>query len=70
MVPYPSDKQNPYMVQYINAITTPMAIAAGIFPFTKDLIPVAAPVRTIIIQIKGNAIFPFKSRMLTPINAR
>ena len=53
-VPYPSDRQNPYIIQYINAITTPIAIAAGIFSFTKDLIPVAAPVKTIMIQIKGN----------------
>ena len=61
--PYPIERQNPYMIQYINAITTPIAMASGILSFTNDLIPVAAPVKAIMMQIKGNAIFPFKSTL-------
>ncbi len=63
MLPYPKDRQNPYIIQYKNAMMTPMAIAAGRFSFTNALIPVAAPVKTIIMQINGKAIFPFRSTL-------
>jgi len=65
MIPYPNERQNPYIIQYINAITIPMATATGIFSFAKDRIPVAAPVKAIMMQINHSLLsFPGEPALL------
>ncbi len=60
-LPYPRDMKNPWTNQYMKEMMMPMVMARGRLSLEKGLMPVAAPVRAMMKQIKGNAIFPYRS---------